>query len=138
MEKVILHTEEETERFGEELAAELKAGDILALEGGLGAGKTTLARGIARGLGYQGRVTSPTFAIVGEYLGGRLDMFHFDLYRLDGEDALYDIGWEDYLARGGVCVVEWAQVAPSAFPPETTWVRYSTDESGARVLEVTR
>ena len=65
-------------------------------------------------------------------------MFHFDLYRLDGEDALYDIGWEDYLARGGVCVVEWAQVAPEAFPRGTTWVRYSADESGVRVLEISR
>lgn len=137
-EKVILRSDEETERFGEEFAARLRAGDVLALVGGLGAGKTTFARGLARGLGYKGRVTSPTFAIVGEYLGGRLDMFHFDLYRLDGEDELFDIGWEDYLARGGVCVVEWAQRARGAFPEGAVWLGFRVCEDGSREVEIRR
>ncbi len=138
MEKILLRTVEDTERFGEEFAATLAAGDVLALTGELGAGKTAFARGLARGLGYAGRVTSPTFAIVGEYLGGRLDMFHFDLYRLGGEDELYDIGWEDYLARGGVCAVEWAQRAPGAFGEDAIRLDFRVLGDGTREVTVTR
>ena len=81
----------------------------MAFTGDLGAGKTAFTRGIARGLGIGDRVTSPTFAIVNEYEGGRLPLFHFDMYRLTSSDELFDIGWEDYLARGGVCAVEWSE-----------------------------
>lgn len=112
------HNETETEAAGETLASRLRAGDVVAYWGGLGAGKTAFTRGLARGLGYEGRVTSPTFTIVNEY-EGRLPLFHFDMYRLSGEDELFEIGWEDYLSRGGICAVEWSERIASALPPET-------------------
>ena len=93
------HSPEETERIGEELGRTLHPGCVVAFRGGLGMGKTAFTRGLARGLGCRGRVTSPTFTIVNEY-SGDIPLFHFDMYRLGGEDELFDIGWEDYLARG--------------------------------------
>ncbi|MEG1430560.1 MAG: tRNA (adenosine(37)-N6)-threonylcarbamoyltransferase complex ATPase subunit type 1 TsaE [Oscillospiraceae bacterium] len=100
---------EETENLAARLAQKLTPGTVLAFTGDLGAGKTAFVRGIATGLGICERVTSPTFTIVNEYEGGRLPLFHFDMYRLGGPDELYDIGWEDYLARNGVCCVEWSE-----------------------------
>lgn len=105
---------EETERIGAELTQRLPAGSVVAFSGDLGAGKTAFVRGMARGLGIRERITSPTFTIVNEYEGGTCPLFHFDLYRLSGEDELFDIGWEDYLARGGICAVEWSERAPEA------------------------
>ena len=102
------HSTQETEAIGEELAQKLRGGDVLAFTGSLGMGKTAFTRGLARGLGCRGRVTSPTFTIVNEY-EGRMPLFHFDMYRLGSSDELFDIGWDDYLARGGVCAVEWSE-----------------------------
>ena len=99
----------ETEAVGAALGAVIPAGTILAYRGDLGAGKTAFTRGLARGLGYGEPVTSPTYTIVNEYLGGRLPLFHFDMYRLRTADDLWDIGWEDYLDRNGVCAVEWSE-----------------------------
>ena len=99
----------ETEAVGEALAKILQPGTVIAYRGDLGAGKTSFTRGLARGLGYRDPVTSPTYTIVNEYLGGRLPLFHFDMYRLRSSDDLWDIGWEDYLDRGGVCAVEWSE-----------------------------
>ena len=99
----------ETEELGERLGRVLSAGSVIAYTGDLGAGKTAFTRGLARGLDIHGPVTSPTFTIVNEYEGGRLPLFHFDMYRLGSSDDLFDIGWEDYLARGGVCAVEWSE-----------------------------
>ena len=99
----------ETEALGESLAGQLEPGTVIAFTGDLGAGKTAFVRGLARGLGVRERVTSPTFTIVNEYEGGRLPLFHFDMYRLGSADELFDIGWEDYLARGGICAVEWSE-----------------------------
>ena len=99
----------ETEKLGQALGAVLQPGTVLAYEGDLGAGKTAFTRGLARGLGYQEQVTSPTYTIVNEYLGGRLPLFHFDMYRLRDADSLFDIGWDDYLDRNGVCAVEWSE-----------------------------
>ena len=99
----------ETELVGEKLAKILMPGAVIAYRGDLGAGKTAFTRGLARGLGYPEPVTSPTYTIVNEYLGGRLPLFHFDMYRLRSSDDLWDIGWEDYLDRGGVCAVEWSE-----------------------------
>ena len=107
--RVITHSPEETEQLGVRLAARLRAGDVIAFTGDLGAGKTALTRGIARGLGIEEPVTSPTYTVVNEYLSGRLPLFHFDMYRLHSADDLFDIGWEDYLERGGVCAVEWSE-----------------------------
>ena len=108
-------TPQETEALGEALGRVLPPGSVVAYTGGLGAGKTAFTRGLARGLGIQDRVTSPTFTIVNEYEGGRLPLFHFDWYRLSDAEELFDIGWEDYLSRGGVCAVEWSENAPEAF-----------------------
>lgn len=99
----------ETEALGQRLAETLQPGDVIAYTGDLGAGKTAFTRGLARGLGITERITSPTFTIVNEYQGGRLPLFHFDMYRLSSEEDLFDIGWEDYLDRGGLCVVEWSE-----------------------------
>ena len=100
---------EETEAVGQLIASRLRPGTVIAFEGDLGAGKTAFTRGLARGLGATDRVTSPTYTIVNEYLGGRLPLFHFDMYRLGSSDDLFDIGWEDYLERGGICAVEWSE-----------------------------
>ena len=105
----LTHSPEETEALGEALGRRLRGGEIIAYYGGLGAGKTAFTRGLARGLGCDEMVTSPTYTIVNEYLGGRLPLFHFDMYRLASSDDLWDIGWEDYLERGGVCAVEWSE-----------------------------
>ena len=116
------HSAAETEALGERLAARLTGGEVIAYTGDLGAGKTAFTRGLARGLGITDRVTSPTFTIVNEYEGGRLPLFHFDMYRLGSSEELFDIGWEDYLARGGVCAVEWSERVSDALPGDTIFV----------------
>ena len=105
----ITNSPEETEALGAALANVLTPGTVIAYRGDLGAGKTAFTRGLARGLGCKELVTSPTYTIVNEYLGGRLPLFHFDMYRLRSADDLWDIGWEDYLERGGGCAVEWSE-----------------------------
>ena len=125
----LTRSEAETEALGARLAQSLSPGAVVAYRGGLGMGKTAFTRGLARGLGYAGRVTSPTFTIVNEYEGGRLPLFHFDMYRLADADALFDIGWEDYLDRGGVCAVEWSEHAEGAFEEEPIWVDIRRGES---------
>lgn len=107
--RFITKTPEETEALGQALGQHLCGGEVIAYTGDLGAGKTAFTRGLARGLGITERVTSPTYTIVNEYLTGRLPLFHFDMYRLGSADDLFDIGWEDYLQRGGVCAVEWSE-----------------------------
>ena len=129
-------SEAETEALGARLAAVLTPGAVVAYQGGLGMGKTAFTRGLALGLGYKGRVTSPTFTIVNEYEGGRLPLFHFDMYRLADADALFDIGWEDYLERGGVCAVEWSEQVEDAMPPDTIYVtiaRCPEDDHGRSI-----
>ena len=116
------HSEEETEQLGERLGQALSPGAVVAYTGGLGMGKTAFTRGLARGLGCTECVTSPTFTLVNEY-PGRIPLFHFDVYRLSGSDALYDIGWDDYLDRGGVCAVEWSENIADALPEDTVFVR---------------
>ena len=103
------HSPAETEKIGAALGNILPPGTVLAYEGDLGAGKTAFTRGLAAGLGCTDMVTSPTYTIVNEYLSGRLPLFHFDMYRLSSSDDLWDIGWEDYLDRGGICAVEWSE-----------------------------
>ena len=110
----ITNSPAETEAVGAALGAVIPAGTVLAYRGDLGAGKTAFTRGLARGLGYGEPVTSPTYTIVHEYLGGRLPLFHFDMYRLASADDLWDIGWDDSLERGGVCAVEWSETVEEA------------------------
>ena len=140
--QITTHSADETQALGKKLAESLRPGDVIAYFGDLGAGKTAFTRGIAEGLGVSEQVTSPTYTIVNEYLSGRLPLFHFDMYRLGSSDELFDIGWEDYLARGGVCAVEWSENVEDALQdairitiekdsrvPET---RHMTIEGGSR------
>ena len=120
--EIITKTVEETEEAGYNLAKGLKAGAVVTLYGDLGAGKTAFVRGMARGLNSKNRVTSPTFTIVNEY-SGNLPLFHFDMYRLGSSNELFDIGWEDYLVRGGICVVEWSENVSDAFDGSEIVVR---------------
>lgn len=131
------HSVAETEALGAQTAQHLSPGTVLAYRGDLGLGKTAFTRGLARGLGVTARVTSPTFTLVNEY-AGRLPLFHFDLYRLGGADDLFDIGWEDYLDRGGICAVEWSERAPEALPEDTVWVNIarSPDRDDWRVITI--
>ena len=127
-------TPQETEALGEALGRVLPPGSVVAYTGGLGAGKTAFTRGLARGLGVQDRVTSPTYTIVNEYEGGRLPLFHFDWYPLSDAEELFDIGWEDYLSRGGVCAVEWSENPPEAFDAP---VRVTIRQAGeARLISI--
>lgn len=131
------HSEAETQAIGRKLGRRLKPGTVLAYRGDLGMGKTAFTRGLADGLGCSGRVASPTFTIVNEY-EGPIPLFHFDLYRLPDADALFDIGWEDYLNRGGVCAVEWSERATEALPADTVWVTLARcpEQDGWRAITV--
>lgn len=124
-----LNSEKETEEFGMRLAAELEAGDVIALVGELGAGKTTLAKAIAKGLGVEETLTSPTFTILQEYESGRLPLYHFDVYRVHGEDELFEIGMEDYFYRSGVCLIEWADLIENLLPENTRTIKLARGES---------
>ena len=137
MDEYLSHSPDETEALGEALAQRLRAGDVVAYRGDLGAGKTAFTRGLARGLGCMGRVTSPTFTIVNEYEGG-IPLFHFDMYRLGDEDDLFDIGWEDYLDREGVCAVEWSERVANALPADTVYVSIyrCAEDSGWRSIVI--
>ena len=117
----VSHSVAETEQIGQQLGKSLRGGTVVAYLGGLGMGKNAFTRGLARGIGCQDRVTSPTFTIVNEYEGD-LPLFHFDMCRLPDSDALFDIGWEDYLDRGGVCAVEWSENVSDALPEDTVYV----------------
>ncbi len=131
------HSPEETEQLGEQLGRTLRPGSVVAYRGDLGMGKTAFTRGLARGLGCTCRVTSPTFTIVNEY-SGALPLFHFDMYRLDSSDDLFDIGWEDYLSRGGVCAVEWSERVEDALPEDALWVSIARgDGENDRIITVT-
>ena len=123
----------ETETIGEALGKKLNPGTVIAYLGDLGAGKTAFTRGLARGLGYREPVTSPTYTIVNEYLGGRLPLFHFDMYRLSSSDDLWDIGWEDYLDRGGICAVEWSENVADAMEDAIRVTIEKTGEESRRI-----
>ena len=132
----ISNSVEETEHIGAQLAVKLPAGSIVAFTGDLGAGKTAFVRGMARGLGIDERVTSPTFTIVNEYEGGLRPLFHFDLYRLFDSDELFDIGWEDYLSRGGICAVEWSERATEAMENCIRVDIVRGENEGQRIIEI--
>lgn len=119
MATITSHSPADTFAHGSALATTLRAGDVVALDGDLGAGKTHFVKGIAAGLGCEGDVTSPTFTLVHEYTGGRLPLFHFDFYRIESEDEVLRIGLDDYLGAGGVLVIEWAGKFPAVLPAGT-------------------
>ena len=129
----ITHSPAETEAVGEALAKTLRPGTVLAFRGDLGAGKTACTRGLGRGLGCTERVTSPTYTIVNEYTSGRLPLFHFDMYRLRSSEDLFDIGWEDYLERGGVCAVEWSENVADALDGAIWITIEKTGENSRRI-----
>ena len=130
----ITNSPEQTEAVGAALGNILKPGTILAYRGDLGAGKTAFTRGLARGLGADETVTSPTYTIVNEYLTGRLPLFHFDMYRLGSSDELWDIGWEDYLERGGICAVEWSENVADAMESA---IRVTIEKTGEDSRKIT-
>lgn len=134
-ESVVLADAVATVAAGEALGKELRGGEVIALTGGLGAGKTHFSKGIARGLGFAGgEVTSPTFSLVQEYRGGRLPVFHFDFYRMESADEALALGWDEYVEAGGVCVVEWADRFPGLMPEGVRWWRLEPDAGGGRRL----
>ncbi|HIQ60096.1 MAG TPA: tRNA (adenosine(37)-N6)-threonylcarbamoyltransferase complex ATPase subunit type 1 TsaE [Candidatus Enterenecus faecium] len=133
----ITHSPDETRALGRTLAQALQGGAVVAFTGDLGAGKTAFVSGMAEGLGIEERVTSPTFTIVNEYEGGRLPLFHFDMYRLGSADELFHIGWEDYLARNGVCAVEWSENVDEALDGDTIRVDISRGEDdNTRIITI--
>lgn len=135
MATITSHSPAETFAQGRALAASLRAGDILALDGDLGAGKTHFVKGIAAGLGCEGDVTSPTFTLVHEYTAGRLPLFHFDFYRLESADEVLRIGLDDYLGVGGVIVIEWAGKFPALLPAGTRWFHLCAGDGDTREIE---
>ena len=134
--ELLSHSPEDTEDIGARLAEQLEPGAVVAFTGDLGAGKTAFTRGLARGLGIPDRITSPTFTIVNEYEGGRLPLFHFDMYRLGSADELFDIGWEDYLRRGGVCAVEWSENIADALEEDAVRVDIQVDGENSRTITI--
>lgn len=128
----------ETRALGEELSSSLRPGDVVVLEGELGAGKSELARGIARGLGVRETVTSPSFTILNVYESGRYPLYHFDWYRLESADELYELGMDEYLGGDGIAVVEWAERCPEAVPENT--IRITLDVTGeeSRRIQILR
>lgn len=127
--KIIIKNENDTRVFGEELARNMKAGDVLALEGDLGTGKTTLTKYIARELGIMDAITSPTFTIINEYYGGKMPLYHFDVYRLNGIDEMLDLGYEEYFFGEGLCIVEWAEKIEKLLPDETKTIKIRYGET---------
>ena len=137
MQTIITHSPEETRALGARLARLLQPGAVVAFTGDLGAGKTAFISGMAQGLDIPERVTSPIFTIVNEYEGGRLPLFHFDMYRLGSADELFHIGWEDYLARGGVCAVEWSENVAEAIEDDAVRVDIARGEDdNSRVIRI--
>lgn len=132
----VSHSEAETEAIGKRLGQSVNAGSVVALYGGLGMGKTALTRGIAAGLGIHDPVSSPTFTLVNEYGGGRLPLFHFDMYRLKTADELFDIGWEEYLERGGVCVLEWSERVEEALDGDCIRVELRRIDENSREIRI--
>lgn len=124
MEKYYSDSPEKTENLGEALGKKLKGGEVIAFRGGLGMGKTCFTRGLARGLGFMGEVTSPTFALINEYIGGRLPLYHFDMYRISGWEDLYSTGFFEYLDEGGIIAAEWSENIENALPENTVTVTF--------------
>jgi tRNA threonylcarbamoyladenosine biosynthesis protein TsaE len=127
-----LATAEATQKWGHNLASQLRAGDVIALCGHLGAGKTQATKGIVAGLGSMIDATSPTFTLVHEYLDGKIPVFHFDFYRMDESAQVFTVGWDDFLDEAGVIIVEWADLFPDLLPPQTRWFFFESLPSGER------
>ena len=133
--EVITHSPRETEAFAEEFAKSLSGGEIIAFKGSMGMGKTCFTRGLAKGLGFNGQVTSPTFALVNEYIGGRLPLYHFDMYRIEGWEDLYSCGYFDYMEMGGVIAAEWSENIEGALEGKVITIEIARiDESTRKII----
>ena len=124
MEIFISDSPEKTEKIAENVAKSLNGGEVIAFRGNLGMGKTCFTRGLARGLGFSGAVTSPTFALINEYLGGRLPIYHFDMYRISSWEELYSSGFFEYIEQGGVVACEWSENIENALPDNTIYIEF--------------
>ena len=136
MKKYISDSPEKTEELGRLLAEKLKGGEVIAYRGGLGMGKTCFTRGVAGGLGFKGAVTSPSFALINEYIGGRLPLYHFDMYRVNSWDDLYSTGFFDYIDNG-ILVIEWSENIEGALPENAIRITIEKGESDdERIFEI--
>ena len=136
MEQYISNSPLETEKIAENFAKTLNGGEVIAFVGGLGMGKTCFTRGLARGLGFTGQVTSPTFALVNEYVGGRLSLYHFDMYRIEGWEDLYSCGYFDYMEAGGVIAAEWSENIEGALEGEVITITLQKIDENTRKITV--
>ena len=132
---IVTNSAAETRALGERLAEQLKAGDVILLEGDLGAGKSEFARGVAKGLGVTETVTSPSFTILNVYESGRIPLYHFDWYRLESEEELYELGMDEYLGGNGVALVEWPGRCPEAVPADCLLIRIAAEGENTRRIE---
>ena len=137
MVEIITNSPVETEQLAERIAEKLLGGEVIAFRGGMGMGKTCFTRGLARGLGFDGFVTSPTFALVNEYIGGRLPLYHFDMYRVEGWEDLYSTGYFDYLEMGGVIAAEWSENIEAALEGKVITIEFSRIDDNVRKITVT-
>ncbi len=136
MKEYISNSPVETEKIAENLAKTLTGGEVIAFRGTLGMGKTCFTRGLARGLGFTGDVTSPTFALINEYLGGRLNIYHFDMYRISSWEELYSCGFFEYIEAGGVVVAEWSENIENALPQNTIYVEFENLGETTRKIKI--
>ena len=136
MTEFISHSPAETEEFAERLACSLDGGEIIAFKGSMGMGKTCFTRGLARGLGFTGQVTSPTFALVNEYVGGRLPLYHFDMFRIESWEDLYSCGFFDYMEMGGVIAAEWSENIEGALSGDVIFVTIEKTDENSRKITV--
>jgi tRNA threonylcarbamoyladenosine biosynthesis protein TsaE len=133
---IISHSPEDTHALGERVAARVKSGDVLALAGELGAGKTQFVKGLALGLGHDEPVTSPTFTLIHEYSGGHLPLYHFDFYRAENAAEILRIGFDDYLGENGVLAIEWADKFPQLLPSTAQWIHFRMRPDGTHEIVV--
>lgn len=138
MEEYISNSPEETEKIGANLAKSLKGGEVIAYQGNLGMGKTCFTRGLAKGLGYNGEVTSPTFNLINEYIGGRLSLYHFDMYRISSWEDLFSTGYFDYIEAGGVIAAEWSENIENALDENAIYVEISRIDDTTRKIVIKR
>ena len=138
MQKFISKSPEETEKIGQQLGEQINCGQVIAFQGGLGMGKTCFTRGLAKGLGSDDTVTSPTFALINEYPSGRIPLYHFDMYRISGWEDLYSTGYFDYAESGGILAVEWSENIEAALDEKTIFVTFTRTGETSRTITVTR
>lgn len=134
--KLITHSAEETISLGEKIGSLLKPGDIIAMSGTLAAGKTTITKGIAKALGVDDTITSPTFCLISEYEGKKMPLFHMDVYRLDSVEDFINLGVDDMLFGEGVCIIEWSEKIKSELPKNTIWMNIMPEDDGSRIISL--